>query len=209
MHRKKIQTMGLISGLVAGGLLCATAANAESGPTAAMLANTCAGCHGTDGISGGPAMPTIAGMPANHIKTLMKEFKDGSRPSTIMGRLAKGYSDEEVALIADFFSKKKWADAESHANSKLATAVDQAQAGKGKKLTASAKCDKCHEDDGKAQDENTPRLAGQWLDYLLFKMQDYKNTALKVPQEKKMEKAMEKLSAEDLAAIAHFYASKH
>ncbi|MBF0418984.1 MAG: c-type cytochrome [Magnetococcales bacterium] len=208
MHRKKIHMMGLIGGLVMGGVVLASSASAETGPTAAMLANTCAGCHGTDGISGGPAMPTIAGFPANHVKTLMKEFKDGSRPSTIMGRLAKGYSDEEVALIADFFAKKKWASANSHANSKLATAIDPALATKGKKIAADAKCDKCHEDDGKFQDDNTPRLAGQWLDYLLFKMQDYKNAALKVPQEKKMEKAMEKLTAEDLTAIAHFYASK-
>ncbi|MBF0349054.1 MAG: cytochrome c4 [Magnetococcales bacterium] len=209
MHRKKVHMLALVSGIMAGGfLLSSTASAAEAGATAAMLANTCAGCHGTDGISGGPAMPTIAGLPANYLKTIMGEFKDGTRPSTIMGRLAKGYTTEEIALISDFFSKKKWANAQSHANSKNATAIDAAQATKGGKLVADAKCDKCHEDDGVFQDEDTPRVAGQWLDYLIFKMQDYKNPALKVPQEKKMETAMEKLTLEDLIAVSHFYASK-
>ncbi|MBF0108477.1 MAG: cytochrome C [Magnetococcales bacterium] len=209
MHRKKVHMLALVSGIMAGGFLMGTTASAaEGGATAAMLANTCAGCHGTDGISGGPSMPTIAGFPANHLKTLMGEFKDGTRPSTIMGRLAKGYSTEEIALIADFFSKKKWASAQSHANSKHATAIDPALAAKGEKVTADAKCDKCHEDAGAFQDEDTPRVAGQWLDYLIIKMQDYKNPAMKVPQEKKMETAMEKLSLEDLIAVSHFYASK-
>ncbi|MBF0133357.1 MAG: cytochrome C [Magnetococcales bacterium] len=209
MHRKKIHMLVLVGGFVAGGLLSgSTASAAEAGATAAMLANTCAGCHGTNGISGGPAMPTIGGLPANYLKTVMEQFKDGSRPSTIMGRLAKGYSDEENALLADAFSKFKWESAQSHPNSKKATAIDPALAAKGAELQASAKCDKCHEDGGVFQDDDTPRVGGQWLDYLLFKMQDLKNAALKVPQPKKMETAIEKLSLEDLTAIAHFYASK-
>lgn len=209
MHLKKFHVLVLAGGLIAGGIVSTPAAAADpAGATAAMLANTCAGCHGTDGISGGPAMPTIAGMPANYLKTIMGEFKSGDRPSTIMGRLAKGYSEEEIALIADFFSKKKWVTEKSHANSKKVTAVDPALATKGKKIATDAKCDKCHEDDGVFQDDDTPRVAGQWLDYLIFKMQDYRNPALKVPQQKKMETAMEKLSVDDLIAIAHFYASK-
>ncbi|HIJ83913.1 MAG: sulfide dehydrogenase (flavocytochrome), cytochrome c subunit [Magnetococcales bacterium] len=206
MHRKKIRTLVLVGGFMAGGFLFGSTASAE-GPTAAMLANTCAGCHGTNGVSGGPAMPSIAGFPATYFKAIMKEFKDGTRPSTIMGRLAKGYSDEEIALIADFFAKTKWSSANGHANSKNATVVDTALAAKGKKLATDSKCDKCHEDDGVFQDEDTPRVAGQWLDYLIIKMRDYRNPDMKVPQQKKMETAMEKLSLDDLLAVAHFYAS--
>ena len=71
-----------------------------------MLSNSCAGCHGTDGNSPG-AIPSIQGKSADFIATALTEFRDGKRPSTVMGRHAKGYSDEEIKLIADHFAKLK------------------------------------------------------------------------------------------------------
>lgn len=72
----------------------------------AMLANSCAGCHGTDGNSPG-SIPSIAGKSPEFIETALKGFRDGSRESTVMGRHAKGYSDKEISLIAEFFSNSK------------------------------------------------------------------------------------------------------
>jgi len=36
----------------------------------------------------------------------MKDYRDGKLPASIMHQLAKGYSDEQVALMADYFSKR-------------------------------------------------------------------------------------------------------
>ena len=71
-----------------------------------MLSNSCAACHGTDGKSPG-AIPAIHGKTADFIATSLKDFRAGSRPSTVMGRHAKGYSDEEIQLIADYFANLK------------------------------------------------------------------------------------------------------
>jgi cytochrome subunit of sulfide dehydrogenase len=71
---------------------------------AAMLANSCAGCHGTYGKSPG-AIPAINGKSASFIVESLKDFQSGARPSTVMGRHANGYSDQEIQLIAEFFSK--------------------------------------------------------------------------------------------------------
>ncbi|MBF0439660.1 MAG: cytochrome c4 [Magnetococcales bacterium] len=236
MQRKKIHMLILAGGLL-GGLAFSTLSQAADPPAAApaasaadaekaakeaaikaaiaappadaaMLANTCAGCHGTNGVSGGPAMPSIAGMPAPYLKTIMADFKSGKRPSTIMGRIAKGYTEEETALISDFLSKTKWVAVTSHPNSQMATKVDAAKAKKGKKLVSDQKCGKCHEDDGLTQDEDTPRMAGQWVDYLIIKMHDLSNKHLKIPQPEKMQKAIEKLTVQELEDIAHFYASQ-
>lgn len=207
MQQKKLGVW-VVGGLLAGAAMLGSSAAEAGGISAEMLANTCAGCHGTAGVSAGPAMPTIAGMPAPYLKTVMADFRSGKRPSTIMGRLAKGYSDEEVALIADVFSKQKWQNAVSAPQSKQATPVDAKLAKEGAKLAKSAKCDKCHEDNGVFQDEDTPRMAGQWLDYLRFKAQDLKNPALEVPQADKMKSAIAKLLAEEMEALAHFYASQ-
>ena len=71
-----------------------------------MLSNSCSACHGTDGKSPG-AIPSIQGKSAEFISTAMKEFRDGTRPSTVMGRQAKGYTDEEIDLIAQHFANLK------------------------------------------------------------------------------------------------------
>lgn len=71
-----------------------------------MLSNSCAACHGTDGKSPG-AIPAINGKSVSFIVQSMKDFQSGARPSTVMGRHAKGYSEKEIKLIAEHFSKQK------------------------------------------------------------------------------------------------------
>ncbi len=73
-------------------------------PTA--LALSCAACHGTDGKSPG-SIPTLAGRPAKELREALAGFKAGTRPATVMGRLAKGYTDQEIDALADYFSKRK------------------------------------------------------------------------------------------------------
>ena len=76
-------------------------------PTPAMLSNACAGCHGTHGESAGPSMPALAGQSKVAIVESMKGFKSGERPSTVMGRLSKGYSDEQLQALAAYFAGLK------------------------------------------------------------------------------------------------------
>jgi len=78
-------------------------ANAEKVSRGAVLSGTCFGCHGPDGHSAG-AIPTIAGKDAKFIEEQLKAFAAGTRPSTVMGRHAKGYTEEDIKLIAKFFA---------------------------------------------------------------------------------------------------------
>lgn len=84
-------------------LLSASITQAAGVSQGAMLSNSCSACHGTDGKSPG-AIPSIYGKSADFIATALKEFRDDKRPSTVMGRHAKGYTDEEIKLIAEYFS---------------------------------------------------------------------------------------------------------
>jgi len=92
------------AGLV-GLLLLPAALPAAELTRGAMLSNSCAGCHGTGGHSPG-SIPTIAGKSADFIETALKEYRAGTREATVMDRHAKGYSDEEIKLIAEFFAGK-------------------------------------------------------------------------------------------------------
>ena len=74
-----------------------------TGASPSMLGNACAGCHGPNGVSNG-STPSLQGLPAAYIVSAMNSFKDGSRPSTIMGRIAKGYSESEFQEMGEFFA---------------------------------------------------------------------------------------------------------
>ena len=81
------------------------ALNAEPVTESAMLSITCNGCHGPDGKSTG-AIPSIGGKSAEYIEKALLDFRDDKRPSTVMKRHAKGYSDAEIKLIAEYFASK-------------------------------------------------------------------------------------------------------
>lgn len=69
-----------------------------AGPAAASPpgASSCSGCHGAPG----GAVPSLAGHSAADIAASLAAFRSGSRPATVMNRIAKGFSDEESRAIA-------------------------------------------------------------------------------------------------------------
>lgn len=72
------------------------------------LAATCANCHGTlgKGVKDG-SLPKLAGLKSEYLSEQMQAFKSGARPATIMHQIAKGYSDEQVKLLAAFFASQQ------------------------------------------------------------------------------------------------------
>ena len=74
-----------------------------------VLALSCLNCHGPGGKSPGE-IPSIAGKTEDFIKNALADFRDGKRsgPSaTVMGRLAKGYSDAEIEAVAKYIATLK------------------------------------------------------------------------------------------------------
>jgi len=69
-----------------------------------VLAGSCANCHGTEGRLAG-AIPAIANRPASVLEAQMLAFKnDQEARVTVMDRIAKGYSDEEIRALAEYFA---------------------------------------------------------------------------------------------------------
>lgn len=64
---------------------------------------SCSGCHAVSKAVDTP-VPRLLGRKADELAAAMREFKAGTRPGTIMGRLAKGFSDEEIAAICEWFA---------------------------------------------------------------------------------------------------------
>jgi cytochrome c553 len=75
------------------------------------LAANCFTCHGTNGNSAGGVPPSLAGRDPAELFRTMKDFQSGKRPATIMHQQAKGYTDEQLQLIAAYLAQLKSATA--------------------------------------------------------------------------------------------------
>jgi len=185
----------LASSLLCGNLFAAT-------PSALMLSNSCAGCHGTNGASMGPASPTIAGISKDFFIEAMEAYKTDERVSTIMGRIARGYTEEEIKLMADFFSNQPFVSQPQK--------FDAKKAAFGKKLHKKY-CGKCHEKGGASSEDDAGILAGQWETYLRYSMEDFTSGNREVIKKKKKNlKLLDKeYGDKGIDALIHYYISQN
>ena len=84
------------------GLLASSANAGELMAKPELLASNCFNCHGYNGASAG-VIDELDSLPARRIVSKLNDFKDGKNPSTIMGRIAKGYNDAEIEALAKYF----------------------------------------------------------------------------------------------------------
>ena len=84
-------------------LLCATPAVAQTAAAPAG-ASSCSGCH--DAKIASPAVPPLRGRPEADMVAAMEGFRNGSREATVMGRIAKGFTEDETRAIAAWLSKR-------------------------------------------------------------------------------------------------------
>jgi cytochrome subunit of sulfide dehydrogenase len=99
----------MIRALARGTLLFVFAFNAlaQSQPAfdtpGRLLASNCFQCHGTNGRDG--AWERLAGKSASDILEEMLEMKSERVGNDIMKQHARGYTDAQLRLIADYLSK--------------------------------------------------------------------------------------------------------
>jgi sulfide dehydrogenase cytochrome subunit len=187
--------------LLVSGLLFTTAIWASTDNLPLMLVNDCIVCHGFQGSSLGPATPSIAGMDKEDFVETMETYKKDEIPSTIMGRIAKGYTRADFQVMAKYFSKQELIRYRQEVN------TDKARQGA---VLHKEFCEKCHKNNGYSfGDEGASILAGQWMPYLRFNLTDFHANMREMP--KKMKNRMEKMvkihGKESLEVIIHFYGS--
>jgi sulfide dehydrogenase cytochrome subunit len=184
------------------GSLAFSGTSIAGGASAEALSITCAGCHGYNGASTGPATPSLAGMSAVYIEDSMKAYKEGERNATIMTRIAKGYDDEDFAKMGQFFSSKPMHMAKQSAAGNMKK--------KGKKIHKKY-CGKCHEDNGTSADDDSGQLAGQWAPYLKYSLEDSMSgdRDFGKKMKKKVKKAHKKYGDDMAPALLDFYASQN
>lgn len=89
--------------VVAGAVFVSTPAPAADPQ---VLASSCSGCH-TNDEKLTTAIPRIRGLPETFFAEAMRAFRAGQRPATVMDRIAKGFTDDEIKQLAAYFSARK------------------------------------------------------------------------------------------------------
>jgi cytochrome subunit of sulfide dehydrogenase len=129
-----------------------------------LVAQGCFVCHGAGGNSVEGAIPSIAGLPETYLLQVMRDYRFGGRFSTPMGRLVPGYTDEQLKLLADYFSRQPFQAPRQR--------IDWDLASKGRQLHR-IYCRRCHGDRDRPPEKGVPGLNGRWMAYLRWTLQDY------------------------------------
>ncbi len=69
------------------------------------LAATCVACHGQNGIGVSPLWPSLAGQHEEYLVAAMNQYRDGTRNNAVMVQMAAALSDEDVLLLARYYSR--------------------------------------------------------------------------------------------------------
>ena len=94
------------TGLISAALIAVAPVGAQAESSGRNLALSCYSCHGPAGKSP-DTIPAIAGKSKAFIVQEMIGFRDGKRKSTVMMRIAKGYSDAEIRSLAGYLAGVK------------------------------------------------------------------------------------------------------
>lgn len=167
----------------------------------AIVANTCAACHGVDGNSTVPNFPKLAGRHPDYLVRELKEFVSGTRKSVIMGPIVATLDPEDFKSLGEYFGAQKPTSGQ---------VLDQKAAESGKKLYLDGDeergvpaCAGCHSSDG-AGGKRFPRLAGQHREYLIEQMYNFKNDLRNYGAARLMREVAKRLSDDEIKGIAEF-----
>jgi cytochrome c553 len=118
---------------------------------------TCAACHGPDGNSQVPEIPSLAGQQPRYIIMALFQFRSGHRQSEQMAPFAAELSDEDLGNLAAYYAAQKPAPPTQ--------SMDPEKAAAARRLADADHCTQCHGPSLTGQ-EHIPRLAGQHFEYL-------------------------------------------
>lgn len=170
---------------------------AVSAPTIEEQLAPCLACHGEQGQSTIPEVPSLGAQPAFFLSVQLLMFREQMRNIEPMNALMKGLTDDDLRRMAAALAKLP-------APKPAAAPSDPARMERARLLVEQHRCNFCHNQDFSGG-ENAPRLAGQREDYLVKALRDYKSDSRRA-YDASMADVMHPLTDADLLDLAHFLA---
>ena len=159
-------------------------------------AGACIGCHGPNGNSTMPGIPSLAAQNSRYLYLQLRDFQEGRRSNDMMTPMTAGLSKDDMREIADYYSKQKL--------SSKGFKADAEKAKLGKAKADETLCAMCHLGEFVGQNE-IPKVAGQNYDYVVKSLTDFK-AKTRTNDAGNMTSVASTLSAADIENLAHYIA---
>ena len=154
---------------------------------------TCAVCHGQNGVPIDPkTMPIIWGQERSYLVKQLHDYRSGDRDNPIMSPIAKGLAQEDLRKIAAYFAAKSWP-------------AQRATAAPAPPPNGIAQCQPCHQPNFEGGPP-APRLAGLSYEYLVASMRGF--AAEERTNNGDMPKFMQALTESERDAMARYLAAR-
>ena len=160
-------------------------------------AQTCAACHGPQGQSSNPTLPSIDGQTSRYLFDQLSDFQAGGRQSATMTPIARTLSPQDMQALADYFS------AQPPMSSSYAT--DPAKVTQGQSIAANSLCTMCHGGGFSGQSE-IPRVAGQQYAYIVKALEGFRD-GRRTNDRGSMQAVVHGVSNQDIEALAQYIAN--
>jgi cytochrome c553 len=171
-------------------------AHAADAAAGMQKAQVCVACHGPEGSSNNPAVPSLAGQPAQFIGTQLLMFREGKRKDAQMSPFAANLSNADLNNIAAYYAAQKLLPPARE------TAAGNTEAGA--RLAQQFNCVQCHGAALMGQ-QHIPRLAGQQHEYLKTQLRGFK-ASTRFDMDGQMTSAAQPLSDADIETLANYLA---
>lgn len=158
------------------------------------LAQNCSGCHGENGNSRTPGIPSLSRLHNDYLAGAIKAYRNGVRNHEMMKNFVQNLSDDDVTRLALYYASRE---------PKSAPGSGAQKALAGEKLAAT--CAGCHGERGNSKNATTPSLAGQEGAYLIAAIRSYAHGARKHAD---MENAVKSLKDAEVAQLAAYFATQ-
>jgi cytochrome c553 len=157
----------------------------------------CLACHGANGQSVIPEVPSLGGQPAFYLTIQLLMFREKLRVVEAMNQAMQGLKDDDLRNMAAYIAKLPPSEPASGP-------VDPARMERARELIDQHRCNFCHKRDYSGE-QNVPRLAGQREDYLVKALREYRNN-MRRGYDASMADVLYPISDEQILDLAYFLA---
>ena len=214
----KVLEVVVATGLVAGLSSWTGSANAADAPKPDLnrgqqiATQVCASCHGADGNSTGGAYPKLAGQHEAYLIKQLHDFKaqaggKAARNNPIMAGMAGPLSDQDIVNVAAYFASQAPKAGYAHDANLVAKGQKIYRGGIADKGVAA--CASCHGPTGQGIPVQYPRLSWQWSDYTVAQLKAFQQGEGARNNNEAMHTIAQRLSDEEMKAVADYVAGLH
>lgn len=158
---------------------------------------TCLACHGDNGQSQTPGVPSLGAQQSFYVTVQLLMFRDRMRVAEPMNDMASGLNDDDLQKLAEVIAKLP-------PPQPAAGAIDEARIERARALASQSHCNSCHNADYSGRD-NVPHIADQREDYLVKTLRAYKDNS-RHGYDDAMAEVLASVSDEQIADLAYYLA---